>query len=76
MGYFSNSTEGDDYYRRYCGKCAHEDLENDIECPVLTAHMLWSEEECDKPDSILHQMIPYRDGRNLRCVFYEERREL
>ena len=74
MGYFSNNTEGDAYWMKYCSKCAHERTGGEIvNCPIWTAHMLWAGDECDKPDSILHKMIPRTKDSlgNEKCIFYQ-----
>ncbi len=60
MGYFANGTEGMEYEAKYCDKCVHN-LEVHP-CPVLVAHMFWNYEECNKPDSILHKMIPIKEN--------------
>ena len=75
MGYFSNGTEGDAYWRKYCTQCVHDQIDNEKSCPVWEAHMIWNYDECDKPDSILHKMIPRtKDGLgNEKCVFYQGR---
>ena len=71
MGYFSNSTEGEAYWEKYCCKCEHDRVDKEFECPVWEAHMLWSYNECDKPDSILHRMIPRNGIKNEKCIFYQ-----
>lgn len=55
MGYFSNGTEHEMYAAQYCVRCRHYD---DGGCPVIMAHMVYNYEECNKPDSILHMLIP------------------
>lgn len=71
MGYFSNGIEGADYQERYCSRCVHD---KNQDCPIWTAHLMLNYQECNKPDSILHMLIP-RDGvRNLPCrLFVEEK---
>ena len=58
MGYFSNGSEGMQYESMYCDRCVHNHPEHG--CPVLHAHTFWNYEECLKPDSILHKMIPIK----------------
>ena len=53
MGYFSNGTEGEMYQDTYCAKCIHEKG-----CPVWGLHLLHNYDECNKPDSFLHLLIP------------------
>jgi len=55
MGYFSNGTEGMMYQEDYCDRCVHD---ADQSCPIWNAHMLFNYEECNKPASILHMLIP------------------
>lgn len=70
MGYFSSGTEGMDYEARYCARCR---FYADGACPVLQAHLLWNYDECNKPESVLHKMIPRgKDGFNERCIFWQE----
>ena len=70
MGYFSNSSEGEDYHDRYCYKCVH--MLEDCGCPCDIAHVMWNYDECNNDDSILHKMIPRDEkGRNQKCIFFE-----
>jgi hypothetical protein len=72
MGYFPNGTSGDAYEEQYCSRCVHQKM-FDGGCTVFLAHLLHNYDECNKPDSILHMLIP-RDGiENKQCtMFYEE----
>ena len=56
MGYFSNGTEGMAYEERYCEKCLHYGDCGD--CAVLESHAAYNYAECNKPESILHILIP------------------
>lgn len=69
MGYFSNGTEGEIYFERYCARCVHDANEN---CPVWAAHLIFNYDECNKPGSILHMLIPRSaDGLgNEQCVMF------
>lgn len=70
MGYFSNGTEGAIYYETYCSRCVHDKGED---CPVWTAHLMYSYRDCNNPNSILHALIP-RDGtHNAACRMFIER---
>lgn len=73
MGYFACGSEGMDYEERYCRRCIHG---VDEACPVMNAHLLFNYDECNKPDSILHMLIPRsRDGlTNLKCAMFVKRR--
>lgn len=71
MGYFSNGTEGDSYIDSVCSKCVNHG--NVGGCPCMMAHVLWNYEECNKPDSILHKMIPRTKEGNGKCIFFFEK---
>lgn len=73
MGYFPNGTSEMVYDEMYCSKCVHMLPEPDG-CPCHTAHLLWSYDECNKKDSILHKMIPRNDDGNQECRFFRERK--
>ena len=73
MGYSSNGTEGMDYEEAHCLKCIHSPTFRG--CPVWEAHMLWNYDEFNKPDSILHKMIPRAKLGNERCIFWYERKD-
>ena len=66
MGYFSNGTEGMAYEEMYCRRCIHE--ENG--CAVMLAHFLHNYDECNNPESILHMLIPRKNGHNERCTMF------
>lgn len=75
MGCFSNGTEDSQYQDRWCSKCHHW-----IEthgCPCWSAHELWGNGECNKPESVLHKMIPRsEDGlSNKACLFFKKRKK-
>lgn len=72
MGYFSNGTEGELYQEHFCDRCVH-DVNGD--CPVWAAHLIHNYDECNKPDSALHMLIPRsKDGLdNERCRMFIER---
>lgn len=55
MGYFPNGTSGEIFYEQHCSKC-HHDINED--CPVWLAHLMSNYDECNKPESILHLLIP------------------
>ena len=56
MGYFSNGTEGISYQEQYCFQCIHNEQEHG--CPIWFLHALHNYEECNKPESFLHTLIP------------------
>ena len=72
MAYFSSGTEGMDYVDAHCDDCAHYPG-----CTVLLAHELYNYEECNKPDSILHLLIPRSEDklRNEACTMHHKRVE-
>ena len=67
MGYFSNGTEGEAYYERYCARCVHNRNED---CPVWDAHLLYSYRDCNDKESILHMLIPKRELDNAECKMF------
>ncbi len=70
MGYFANGSEGMSYESHWCEKCVHYKG-----CQVWLLHLLHGYDECNKPDSHLHKLIPRtKDGLgNEQCtMFYEE----
>lgn len=71
MGYFSNGTEGMMYEQRFCDHCIHQ-KPDDGGCAVMLAHLLHNYDECNKPDSILHLLIPRsKDGiGNEQCAMF------
>lgn len=72
MAYFSNGTEGESYEAQYCDRCIHQ-KHDEGGCAVWLAHMLHNYDECNKPDSILHLLIP-RDGIwNRECKMFVEK---
>jgi len=74
MGYFSNGSEGHDYQERYCWRCVH--WNRDFGCPAWQIHQVINYDECNKKDSVLHQMIPrLEDGTNGKCFAFIERKE-
>ena len=74
MGYFSNGTEGADYEDMFCARCIHGDETGAGKCPVMLAHYLYNYAEADKPNSILHLLIPITDDDlNAECAMFVER---
>ena len=67
MGYFSNGSEGMDYQEHYCSKCVHDEKQS---CPVWLLHLLHNYEECNKPDSFLHVLIPRTKTGNGQCALF------
>ena len=68
MGYFSNGSEGMDYEARYCEKCVHYDG-----CAVWMMHIDHNYDECNKPDSFLHVLIPREGLGNGKCRMFHEK---
>ena len=71
MGYFSCGCEGMNYEAEWCDNCVHQHPK--FGCPIWDVHLLYNYEECNKPDSILHKLIPRtKNGLwNDKCVFFE-----
>lgn len=72
MGYFSNGSEGESYYEEYCARCIHNGDGTGPYCPVWALHKDLNYDECNKPDSILHRLIPRtEDGMgNKECTMF------
>ena len=62
MGYFSNGTEGECYFEDYCSKCVHNGDGDGPMCPVWLLHLEFNYDECNKPESFLHRLIPRTEG--------------
>ena len=75
MGYFSNGTEGRLYQERFCDRCIHDNPQKDIYCPIWNLHLLHNSQECNKPDSFLHALIPLSADKldNERCKMFVDR---
>ncbi|KKM22759.1 hypothetical protein LCGC14_1621980 [marine sediment metagenome] len=70
MGHFSNGTVGMLYQEQWCERCLN-DL--DLDCAVWLAHLIYNSEECNKVDSILHLLIPLKNGiENQQCKMFRE----
>jgi hypothetical protein len=72
MGYFSNGSEGMMYQEHYCDRCVHD---KDQSCPIWAAHLLFNYDECNKPESVLHMLIPRSKDKleNEQCLLFIER---
>lgn len=67
MAYFPNGTAAMIYEETYCQRCVHGD-----DCAVMALHMIHNYDECNKPDSFLHALIPQDGIRIGKCrMFYE-----
>ena len=77
MAYFSNGTESECYYAEYCAKCLHDqDAAKGHGCHVWLLHLLHNYEECNKPDSFLHVLIPREKNGNGPCSMFAPREDL
>jgi len=71
MGYFSNGSEGCAYEARYCDRCIHQaGPDGKSGCAVWLAHLIHNYKECNKPDSILHLLIPREGVWNEQCKLF------
>ena len=76
MGYFSNGTEGEAYYAKWCSRCIHERAMREGSdgpgCMVWGAHLLNNYEECNNKNSILHLLIPRNESGpgNGKCTMF------
>lgn len=75
MGYFSSGTEAMDYEAFFCSHCQHgQGEQGNAGCAVWMAHFVHNYDECNNPDSILHELIPKTaDGLgNDQCAMFIE----
>lgn len=78
MGYFSNGTEGDMYYERWCARCIHERSYRETGegpgCMVWMIHQLYNYDALDdeKLHTTLNLLIPRSEGKldNERCTMF------
>lgn len=77
MGYFSNGSEGESYQEEYCNRCLHDNYEKGLYCPIWNLHLRDNYDECNKPESYLHALIPrVREEKYLdngRCRMFVDR---
>lgn len=77
MGYFSNGTEGESYEARWCDNCIHQNgPDGESSCAVWLAHLLYSYDECNNPESILHLLIPREGIDNQKCTMFWHKSEV
>jgi len=70
MGYFSNGSEGEAYFERYCAKCLHNGDGEGPMCPIWNLHLWHNYAECNNKESMLHELIPRENGGNGRCSMF------
>jgi hypothetical protein len=74
MAYFPNGTSWDLYYEQYCQFCVHE---NNEDCPVISAHFLYSYQLCNERSNpgkvILDMLIPEDNGYPIQCSLFHVR---
>jgi hypothetical protein len=71
MGYFSNGTEGRIYEETYCDHCVNQGAFDESGCWIWRQHLMNNYEDCNKPNSILHKLIPQdAQTNNLECVMF------
>ena len=73
MAYFSNGTEGECYRESYCHQCRHYIPGDGPECPVWTAHWLYSYGQAGDVKTILSLLIPevdatFKDGLSYKVA--------
>lgn len=71
MGYFSNSTEGDIYFAKYCENCANDDAKEG--CFIWWLHLTYNgdPEYEDRLDAMIPREVPGLNG-NGPCVMFRE----
>lgn len=75
MGYFSNGSDGNDYFEKWCVRCIHDNEAKEVHCPIWNLHFLHNYDDCNNADSYLHVLIPRsKDGiGNERCTMFVDR---
>jgi hypothetical protein len=76
MGYFSNGTEGELYFEKYCAKCIHE--QNGKQCPVWDMHLIRNAEGFNITEATLDMFIPRSEDRlnNEQCRMFVPRQDV
>jgi len=64
----SNGTEGDSFIEEWCERCQHEDVENEILCPILTATYAYYVDDPNYPGQWCYDA----NGRPV-CPSYKEK---
>lgn len=72
MGYFSNTTENEEWKKHNCYKCLHYD--DNIECLITLIHFYYQNESNKLISEILNLFIPKEDFYNLKCAMFKEKR--
>jgi len=86
MAYFSNGTEGEMYFERWCSKCEFLPEVEDHDCPIRSAHFFYNYDREKNPavKAILDMLIPmkphtFTDGITCdfaaECKFFRHRTE-
>ncbi len=76
MAYFPSGSAGADYEEQYCSRCIHDGDERG--CAVMLAHNFYNYDDCNKPESILHLLIPRSENGlgNEQCRMFHLKPEL
>lgn len=79
MAYFSNGTEGDLYYERWCERCIHQGGCSDPYCPIWELHLIWNYDACEPKTAVdvtkkaaLEAFIPREGIGNGQCKMFVE----
>lgn len=67
MGQFSNGTDGEIYYSKWCERCVHDNPDTEDFCTVWNMHLMGNESR-----DVLDQFIPVVGGDNKKCVMFHE----
>lgn len=70
MGYFPNGMSAYGYQEQYCLKCVNwrDNGSGSEGCPIMDLHALHGYEDCNKPESMLHFLIP---KETMECSMYQ-----
>jgi hypothetical protein len=64
-----NGASGDAFIEEWCEKCQHDDMENEILCPILTATFSFDVDDPRYPGQWCYDV----NGHPV-CISYKERR--
>jgi len=75
MGYFSNTTENEEWKKHNCYKCIHND--HNMDCMIMLIHFCYQTDQFNNKliGEILSLLIPKRDIYNLKCAMMKEKNE-
>lgn len=77
MAYFPNGTAGLSFEEFYCQHCLNKPVREDDDCPIWSAHLLYSYELCNEkehPGKVILDMLIEPEGPT--CKMFIDKRKL